>query len=161
MADQRPHTVLDAVRNVRQCLARANVLLGPLASLPVRLGRVAVVRQELGIEVVEMALLLVRRPVQVVAGVLDLLALRVAVVGEEGGDRYPGRVGLDSGCLLLLARLALLLLLCGAGFWCGGVGFGSRVRVVVVYRRVRLRGGFGLGCGIVDWAMLDLTTVIE
>ncbi len=76
--DQRARRVLDAVGDVRQRLARLDVALRPLAHLAVRLGRMAVVGEEVGVEPVQVALLLARRAVAVLAGVLDLLARRVS-----------------------------------------------------------------------------------
>ncbi len=79
------------------------------------LGGMAIIRQEFAVDVVEVPFLLVGGTVAVLVDVLDLLALGVAVIREELGDRDTRRVRLGGGGLLLLLGLPLLLFLSRAG----------------------------------------------
>lgn len=98
-----------------------------------------VVCQEVAVEAVKVALLLICGTIRVLAEVLDLLALRVAVVREELGDGDPGRVRLAVGVLLLLlAWLSLFLFL--RAFSAGG-GTGVLWLVIIV-------GPVTIVCGI-------------
>lgn len=135
VADEAADAVLDAVGDLGQGLAGLDVLLRPLADLSVGLGGVAVVGEELGVQVVEVALLLVGGPEPVLVDVLDLLALGVGVVGEELGEEDAGRVGLRGGSLLLLLGLSLLLLFLGGSL---SVGSGGAVLGIVVGLGVRV-----------------------
>lgn len=111
VAGQSTHRVFDALRNLRQGLARLNVLLCILADLAVDLSTLTVLLKKVIVHAIEIPLLLIRGPVGIVVFVFDDLALGVLVVGEEVGNGDPRWRALDLGAtLLLLLRLALLLL---------------------------------------------------
>ena len=157
MPNQGPHAVFDAVCDVCQGLAGLDVFLGPLTDLAMGLGPMAVVGQEVAVEIVQMPLLLACRPEPVLVGVLDLLALLVALVWEELRDQDARRVGLRRGVLLLLSGLPLLLFLRGS---VGGGGtsilfclsFGIVTMVLCAVRWGAGPGGLAVGTvGVVDW----------
>lgn len=79
------------------------------------LGGLAVVGQEVRVQAVEVALLLVGDTGAVLVRVLDLLALGVLLVGEQLADLDARGLGLAGRVLLLLLGLSLLLLLGSAG----------------------------------------------
>jgi len=125
------------------------------------LGGVAKVGRLVVVDVVEVPLLLVGGSVSVLVLVLDLLAVRITVVGEQLGYQHPGRIGL--GCRLLLLGLGLLLLLLLLG--CAGLATGTSrsrrlirivVRVFFVLGVVAVRRAVGglvgrTRCGVVDY----------
>lgn len=111
VSDKTAHTVLDTIGDFGECLARLDGLLRPLTDLAMRLGRLTVIREEIAVDVVKMALLFVGRTITVVTLVADLFALGVALVGKQLGDEDGWRVGLDRGSLLLGLLLFVLLLL--------------------------------------------------
>lgn len=121
VADQSAHAVLDAIRDLGQRLARLDVALCPLADLAMGLGSIAVVVEEVGVEIIQMALLLVRGSIAVLVDILDLLALGVDLAREEIGQQDARGFRLGGGGLLLLPRLSLLVLLLLGGLG-GGVG---------------------------------------
>ena len=141
MPREGAHRVLDALSNLGQSHARLNPFLCPLAHLAMHLGAPAVVGQEVLVHAVEMALLFAGGPVRVLVAIFDDLALGVGIVEVDfvDGDARGCRLHLGpagSARLFLLARLALLFLLCGtlgSAFMGAVVGFGVVVRVVAVY----------------------------
>lgn len=115
VARERPDAVLDALGDLRQRLPRLDRLLRILPNLAMDLCGLAVVGQEVAVQVVQVALLLARGPVAVLLPVLDLLAGRVVLVGEQEADLDGGGVRLARRRgLLLLLGLSLLFLLGGA-----------------------------------------------
>lgn len=114
MTSQSPHGVLNALRNLRQSLARLDVLLCILADLTVDLSTLTVLLEEVIVYAIQVTLLLVGGTVGIVVLVFNDLAFGVLAVGEEVGDRNPWRGALNlSTTLLLLLRLPLLLLFGG------------------------------------------------
>lgn len=114
MAGQSAHRVFNALSDLRQGLARSDVLLCILANLAVDLGTLAVLLQEVIVHAIKVPLLFVGGAVGVVVLVLDNLSLGVLAVGEQVGHGNARRRALDfSATLLLLLRLALLLFLGG------------------------------------------------
>ncbi|ROW00836.1 hypothetical protein VMCG_06534 [Cytospora schulzeri] len=151
VAHQRAHAVLDPVGDVRQRHARLDPPLRPLPHLPVRLGRVPVVPQEVVVHQQPLPLphLLAGRAVPVlVAVVLDLLAGRVGAVGEELRQEDPRGVGLGGGLLLLLLLLVLLLLLLGGSLPVPLRAGRALVRLVVGAFTVLVGGGSALALGL-------------
>ena len=114
VAGQSPHRVLNALGNLRQGLARLDILLRILADLAVDFGTLPVFPQEILVHAIKVPLLFVGGAVGIVVLVLDDLALRVLAVGEQVRYGDSRRRALDLGAtLLLLLGLALLLLFGG------------------------------------------------
>lgn len=114
VTSQSTHRILDALSNLRQGLARLDGLLRILTDLTVHLGTLTVLLQEIIVHAVEITLFFVGRTVQIIILVLDDLALRILLAGEELRQRDPRGLALNFGTtLLLLLRLALLLFLGG------------------------------------------------
>jgi hypothetical protein len=132
VSGESTNAILNALGNRGQGLSRLDVLLSPLAHLAMNLGSLAIVGKEVGVQVIEMALLLVGGTVGVLVLVLDLLSVRVRLVREQLADLNSGRVALAGRVLLLLLGLSLLLFL-GASLSGGGtVGFVFGIIAAVV-----------------------------
>ncbi len=119
MADQPADAILDAIRDLGQCLAGLDVPLCPLANLPVGLGSMAVVDEEIGVEIVQVTLFFVCGSIPVLVDVLDFFAGGVVLAREEVGYQHARGIGLGRGSLLLLPGLSLLVLLLLGSFGCG------------------------------------------
>jgi len=121
------------------------VCLSVLPHLAVDLGTLAIFLEEVVVHAVEVSFFLIGCPVGVVVFVLDFLADGIFARREElcNGDARGIRLfccagcGCAAACLLLLAGLALLFLLGGAG------AVGCVIRIFVVAR------GVGIGLCIV------------
>jgi len=149
VSDEPTDAVLDVVGDFNEGLARFDVFLGPLADLTMGLGRLAIIRQKIAVDVVEMTLLFVGGTEAILINIFDFFPLGVVVVGEKFGNGDRRRVGLGSGSLLLLGLLLVLLLLLGAAFAAsygssGGFDDDMSICVVVgVFARVLGSTGFG------------------
>lgn len=154
VSDKTTYTVLDTIGNFGKGLARLDGFLRPLTDLTMRLRRLTVIREKVAVDVIKMALLFIGRTIAVVILVVDLFALRVAVVGKQLGDEDGWRVGLNSGSFLL-GLLLLVLLFLRTTSSNGGSGFGCMLVSIIV--RFSARGfcsiafGSSVGtCGAVD-----------
>ncbi|KAI6748728.1 hypothetical protein HG531_007675 [Fusarium graminearum] len=132
VSSESTNTILNTLGDRGQGLSGLDVLLSPLAHLAMNLGSLAVIGKEVGVKVIEMALLLVGGTVVVLVLVLDLLAGRVGFVGEQLADLDSRRVALAGRVLLLLLGLSLLLFLGGSFGGGGTIGFVFGIIAAVV-----------------------------
>lgn len=72
-------TILNTIGNLSECLAWPDAPLCPLADLAMRLSRLAVIREKVVIDVIQMALLFVGRAIPIIILIFNLFALRVVV----------------------------------------------------------------------------------
>lgn len=113
MAGQRSHRVLNVVGNFRKAHAWFYHSFSILADLAVDLCALSEVFDCVAIHPVEMTLLLVSRPVEVVIRVVMAFATRVLASGEKDGQWHSRGIGLcgrEVGFPFSLLLLFLLLL---------------------------------------------------
>lgn len=91
MPRQRSNTVLDALRNFRQCMPGFDVLLRPLSDLSMDLCTMPVIVQEVVVHSIQMALLLVGSAEGVLIPVLANLTLGILTIWKEIRNRYSWR----------------------------------------------------------------------
>jgi hypothetical protein len=82
VSDQEANAILNPIGNLSERLARFDASLGCLADLAMHLCSLAVVGQEIAVDVIETPLLFAGSAVSIVICVFDLFALGIAVVWE-------------------------------------------------------------------------------
>jgi uncharacterized membrane protein len=123
VSSKSTNTILNALSDLSQGLSGLDILLSPLSNLAMDLGCLTVVGQEVAVQVIEMALLLIGSSVVVLVLVFNLLSVGIGLVREQLADLDSRRVALAGRVLLLLLGLSLLLLFGGSLGGSGAVGF--------------------------------------
>ena len=78
------------------------------------LGRLAVIREKVTLQIIQMALLLISSAIAIVVDIFDFFALWVVVIREQLGNKNRRRLGLDLFLIFLLGLSLGLLLFLGS-----------------------------------------------
>jgi hypothetical protein len=138
MAEEATRNILNAISNLSQGLAWLDALLCPLADLTMCLSRLAVIREEVAVQIIQMSLLFICSAIIVFIAIFNLFALGITVIWKQLGYQNRWWVTLDSSSLFLILRLSLsgLFLLLRRLF---AVISGSNIICKIVFIRIVIR----------------------